>query len=55
MMESTPFNFRRVIIWIGRIVLAAIFIYAGYAKLFRPGRESAASRSHRDFSVCVAD
>ena len=36
MMESTPFNFRRVIIWIGRIVLAAIFIYAGYAKLFRP-------------------
>jgi uncharacterized membrane protein YphA (DoxX/SURF4 family) len=36
MMESTPFNFRQIIIWIGRIVLAAIFIYAGYAKLFRP-------------------
>ncbi len=36
MMQSTPFDFRRIIIWIGRIVLAAIFIYAGYAKLFRP-------------------
>jgi uncharacterized membrane protein YphA (DoxX/SURF4 family) len=36
MMQSAPFNFRRIIIWIGRIVLAAIFIYAGYAKLFRP-------------------
>jgi len=36
MMQSAPFNFRRLIIWIGRIVLAAIFIYAGYAKLFRP-------------------
>jgi uncharacterized membrane protein YphA (DoxX/SURF4 family) len=36
MMESAPLNFRRVIIWVGRIVLAAIFIYAGYAKLFRP-------------------
>jgi uncharacterized membrane protein YphA (DoxX/SURF4 family) len=36
MMQSAPFNYRRIIIWIGRIVLAAIFIYAGYAKLFRP-------------------
>jgi uncharacterized membrane protein YphA (DoxX/SURF4 family) len=36
MMQSAPFNYRRLIIWIGRIVLAAIFIYAGYAKLFRP-------------------
>lgn len=36
MIQSAPFNFRRIIIWIGRIVLAAIFIYAGYAKLFRP-------------------
>ncbi len=33
MMQSAPFNFRRIIIWTGRIVLAAIFIYAGYAKL----------------------
>jgi uncharacterized membrane protein YphA (DoxX/SURF4 family) len=36
MMQSAPFNFRRAIIWIGRLVLAGIFIYAGYAKLFLP-------------------
>lgn len=36
MMQSAPFNLRRLIIWIGRLVLAAVFIYAGYAKLFRP-------------------
>jgi uncharacterized membrane protein YphA (DoxX/SURF4 family) len=33
MMQSSPFNLRRAIIWIGRLVLAGIFIYAGYAKL----------------------
>ncbi len=33
MMQSSPLNARRVIIWIGRLVLAGIFIYAGYAKL----------------------
>src|SRR5437899_1234466 len=33
MMESSPFNLRRAIIWIGRLVLAGIFIYAGYGKL----------------------
>ena len=31
MMQSAPFNFRRLIIWIGRLVIAAIFLYAGYA------------------------
>lgn len=36
MMESAPFNFRRVIIWLGRIVLGAIFLYAGYSKIFSP-------------------
>ncbi len=36
MMQSAPFNFRRLIIWIGRLVIAAIFLYAGYGKLFRP-------------------
>ena len=36
MMQSAPFNFRRLIIWIGRLVIAAVFIYAGYGKLFRP-------------------
>lgn len=32
-MESSPLNLRRAVIWIGRLVLAGIFIYAGYAKL----------------------
>jgi uncharacterized membrane protein YphA (DoxX/SURF4 family) len=36
MMQSSPFNLRRAIIWIGRLVLAGIFIYAGYSKLFLP-------------------
>jgi len=36
MMESVPFNYRRIIIWIGRLVLGAIFVYAGFAKLLMP-------------------
>jgi uncharacterized membrane protein YphA (DoxX/SURF4 family) len=36
MMQSSPWNLRRAIIWIGRLVLGGIFIYAGYAKLFLP-------------------
>ncbi len=36
MMQSAPFNFRRIIILLGRIVLAVIFIYAGYSKIFVP-------------------
>ena len=36
MMESAPFNYRRIIIWIGRLVLGAIFVYAGFAKLLMP-------------------
>jgi uncharacterized membrane protein YphA (DoxX/SURF4 family) len=35
MMQSAPFNYRRIIIWLGRIVLAAIFVYAGLAKMIR--------------------
>jgi uncharacterized membrane protein YphA (DoxX/SURF4 family) len=35
-MESSPLNYRRVIIWIGRLVIGGIFIYAGYSKLFLP-------------------
>jgi len=38
MMESAPFNFRRIIIWLGRLVLGGIFIYAGYSKIFFPNR-----------------
>ena len=36
MLESAPFNYRRLIIWIGRLVLGAIFVYAGIAKLTMP-------------------
>jgi uncharacterized membrane protein YphA (DoxX/SURF4 family) len=36
MMQSSPFNLRRAVIWIGRLVLAGIFIYAGYSKIFLP-------------------
>jgi uncharacterized membrane protein YphA (DoxX/SURF4 family) len=36
MMQSSPFNLRSAIIWIGRLVLAGIFIYAGYAKIVLP-------------------
>ena len=36
MMQSSPLNFRRAVIWIGRLVLGPIFIYAGYSKLFCP-------------------
>lgn len=36
MMQSDPFNLGRAIIWIGRLVLAGIFIYAGYSKIFLP-------------------
>ena len=35
-MQSSPFTFRRAIIWIGRLALGCIFVYAGYAKLFLP-------------------
>jgi uncharacterized membrane protein YphA (DoxX/SURF4 family) len=36
MLQSSPLNYRRIIIWIGRVVLGAIFVYAGFAKLLMP-------------------
>jgi uncharacterized membrane protein YphA (DoxX/SURF4 family) len=36
MMQSSPFNYRRAIIWIGRLVLGGIFVYAGFSKLLMP-------------------
>lgn len=36
MMQSSPLNFRRAIIWLGRLVLGGIFLYAGYSKAFLP-------------------
>ncbi len=36
MMQSSPLNLRRAIIWIGRLVLGGIFVYAGISKLLFP-------------------
>lgn len=35
-MQSSPLNFRRAVIWLGRLILGPVFIYAGYSKLFLP-------------------
>jgi uncharacterized membrane protein YphA (DoxX/SURF4 family) len=36
MLQSSPLNFRRAVIWIGRLILGGIFLYAGYSKAFLP-------------------
>jgi uncharacterized membrane protein YphA (DoxX/SURF4 family) len=36
MMQSSPLNFRRAVMWLGRLILGPIFIYAGYSKAFLP-------------------
>ena len=36
MMQSSPLNFRRAMIWIGRLILGVIFIFSGYSKVFLP-------------------
>jgi len=36
MIESSPLNFRRAVIWLGRLLIGGIFVYAGYAKLTYP-------------------
>jgi uncharacterized membrane protein YphA (DoxX/SURF4 family) len=38
MMQSSPWNLRRAVILIGRLLLGVIFIYAGYSKIFQPNR-----------------
>jgi len=35
-MQSSPWNFRRLVIWAGRLVLGGVFLYAGVAKIFLP-------------------
>ena len=35
-MQSSPLNLRRAIVWIGRLVLGGIFVYAGFSKLLMP-------------------
>ena len=36
MMESSPFNLRRAVILIARLILGGIFVYAGISKVFFP-------------------
>jgi uncharacterized membrane protein YphA (DoxX/SURF4 family) len=36
MMQSSPWNLRRVVLWIGRLLLGGVFLYAGYSKIFLP-------------------
>src|SRR5262249_22668956 len=36
MRQSSPLNFRRLFIWIGRLVLGGVFAYAGVSKLIFP-------------------
>ena len=39
MMQSSPFNLSRAILWIGRLVLGVIFAYAGISKIFFPNTQ----------------
>jgi uncharacterized membrane protein YphA (DoxX/SURF4 family) len=36
MIQSSPLDLRRVVIWIGRLALGGILIFAGYSKIFLP-------------------
>jgi len=36
MMQSSPLNYRRAVIWIGRLILGGTFVYAGISKVFFP-------------------
>jgi uncharacterized membrane protein YphA (DoxX/SURF4 family) len=36
MMQSSPLNIRRAVIWLGRLIIGGSLIYAGYAKIFLP-------------------
>jgi uncharacterized membrane protein YphA (DoxX/SURF4 family) len=36
MMQSSPLNFRRAMMWLGRLILGPVFIYAGYSKALLP-------------------
>jgi uncharacterized membrane protein YphA (DoxX/SURF4 family) len=38
MLQSSPLNFRRAVIWIGRLLVGGIFVYAGYSKIFLPNQ-----------------
>lgn len=37
-MQAAPFNYRRLVIWLGRLLLGGIFIYAGFSKIALPNK-----------------
>jgi len=37
-MQSAPFNYRRLVIWLGRLLLGGIFLYAGFSKIALPNK-----------------
>lgn len=37
-MQSAPFTVRRLIIWLGRLLLGGIFLYAGFSKIALPNK-----------------
>lgn len=37
-MQSSPFNLRRAIILLGRIAIAAVFLFAAYSKIYLPNK-----------------
>jgi len=38
MMQSAPFTFRRAVLLLGRVILGAIFVYAGFSKILQPNK-----------------
>jgi uncharacterized membrane protein YphA (DoxX/SURF4 family) len=36
LMQASPWTFRRLVMWVGRLVLGGLFVYAGYSKIFLP-------------------
>lgn len=38
MMQSSPFTLRRAVIWLGRLVLGGIVVFAGCSKAFYPNQ-----------------
>jgi uncharacterized membrane protein YphA (DoxX/SURF4 family) len=53
MMQSSPWNARRVIIWIGRLVLGGVFVYAGFSKLLLPNSQNLWPMAMLKFSVSL--
>jgi uncharacterized membrane protein YphA (DoxX/SURF4 family) len=53
MMQSSPLSLRRVIIWIGRLILGGTFVYAGFSKLLMPNNAHLWPMFFLKFSISV--